>query len=138
LVLKQCEPGGLGQRALESLFGNKTSPAGLPTENAPSSALPLMIGIDGKCNLSGGRGFDEKVVKAFLDDIYETNLAALESLSVATTVMEKVARARARLSEHLARSRGSKFDQRACHSRINLTGKQKCCRRSQLAPDCPT
>jgi hypothetical protein len=105
LVLKQCEPGGLGQRALESLFGNKTSPAGLPTENAPSSALPLMIGIDGKCNLSGGRGFDEKVVKAFLDDIYETNLAALESLSVATTVMEKVARARARLSEHLSLAR---------------------------------
>ena len=44
----------------------------------------------GSCNLSGRNAFDKKLVLEFQNSLYETNLAAVESLAVAKLVIARI------------------------------------------------
>lgn len=86
-LLEQSYPGGNGQLALHNVFAKTELNFGaLP---APSSAIPLFVDRSGNCNLPGHHGFDENLIKGFISAVYETNLAAIESLWVAKLMTTK-------------------------------------------------
>jgi hypothetical protein len=86
-VMNQCNPGGVGQRALSKVFLiHEANELPAARANFPANALPLFINAAGYCNLAGRKGFDEKSVRDFLRDLYDTNLAALETVSTARSL----------------------------------------------------
>lgn len=54
----------------------------------PDSALPLIVDKSGACNLPGHKSFDRDLAGQLLRSIYETNLAANDTLAVAE-IMQK-------------------------------------------------
>lgn len=85
-LLYQSKPGGQGQQVLVKAF------SGGPTE-LPRSAIPLLIDETGGCNLPGRLGMDLTLVKEFLDQLHRTNVASIESRSVAHTVFVRMSSA---------------------------------------------
>lgn len=84
-VINQSGPGGTGQQLLAEAFKAKLS-----TRSFPASALPLFIDQEGKCNLPGRQGLDRNFVLNFIDDLYETNLASIESHNIARMVLNRM------------------------------------------------
>ncbi len=86
-ILHQTSQGEYGQEALARSFsiGNKK-------DSPPPSSIPLLIDGAGKCNLCGRVGFDKRLVEDFLEAVYDTNLAAIESRSIANQVQMRSAR----------------------------------------------
>ena len=79
--------GGAGQQALaKALLIKRSSELPAARTNFPANALPLFVDEQGNCNLPGLKGFDEKLVRDFYKDLYETNLAAQETVSVAKSL----------------------------------------------------
>lgn len=68
--------------------------------NFPLQALPLVVSADGRANLPGRTGFDRKLVSELLLKIYETNLAAQDTLATS-----KLIESSATKSLHSARDR---------------------------------
>lgn len=66
----------------------------------PLQALPLVVSADGRANLPGRTGFDCKLVSELLLKIYETNLAAQDTLATS-----KLIESSATKSLHSARDR---------------------------------
>ncbi|MBA3857840.1 MAG: hypothetical protein C0507_13110 [Cyanobacteria bacterium PR.3.49] len=94
-LLNQTNPEGPGQLAVSHCFNihdQKNTRDKIP----PASALPLIVDGSGKCVLSGKDKFDRELLKDFLSAVYETNLAALESLE---TSKQMTIRAKAALKE---------------------------------------
>lgn len=94
-LLNQTNPEGPGQLALSHSFAirdQRMARSKIP----PASALPLIVDSSGKCVLSGKDHFDRELLKDFLSAVYETNLAALESLE---TSKQMTIRAKASLRE---------------------------------------
>lgn len=52
----------------------------------PLQALPLVVSADGRANLPGRTGFDRKLVSELLLKIYETNLAAQDTLATSKLI----------------------------------------------------
>jgi hypothetical protein len=97
----QGSPGGAGQQAIADVFaGSQTSP-GVIFNGAPPSALPLIVDSDGNCNLAGCQGFDAELIEGFFEQVHETNLAALESISVGRQLKTKYLEERAELRPKL-------------------------------------
>ena len=92
-ILNQTAPGGAGQMALCRAFAIPTT-TNLSQLNSssqfPPSAMPLFVGNDGICNLSGRKGFDNKLIADFLSSVYKTNLAAVESLAVSKAAIARI------------------------------------------------
>lgn len=94
-LLNQTNPDGPGQLALSHCFAIRDQRIAR-NKIPPSSSLPLVVDANGKCVLSGKDRFDKQLLKDFLSAVYETNLAALESLE---TSKQMVNRAKASLRE---------------------------------------
>ncbi len=88
-ILDQAYPGGPGQIALSDTFSRSELNPSTTLITAPPSALPLCVDNEGVCNLAGTRGFNEKLIKNFLTAVYDTNLAALESIWTAKFISNK-------------------------------------------------
>jgi hypothetical protein len=89
-VMNQTGPGGIGQIALGHALGVYSALGPQSKQNIfPQSALPLLVDADGKLNISGRDGFDQALVKDFLDKVYATNIAAIESLSCAQLLTQQ-------------------------------------------------
>jgi hypothetical protein len=101
-TLAQTGPGGIGQKAISDLFEGTDSNSGVVFDQAPSSALPLTVDRLGACNLPDRKGFDIAFVKNFFNAVYETNLAAIETLTVARSLHEKSFSTRLQLRSKLA------------------------------------
>ncbi|MBI2812119.1 MAG: hypothetical protein HYX67_14985 [Candidatus Melainabacteria bacterium] len=86
--LNQTGPGGSGQPALHSAFAGTDNLAAFPP-----SALPLRIDAAGRCNLAGRRGFDTFFVQGFLAAVYRTNIASIESATVARALSDRLSTA---------------------------------------------
>lgn len=84
-VVNQSGPGQKGQQLLSEAFKAKIS-----SRSFPPSALPLFIDRQGNCNLPGRNGMDKEFVVKFINDLYETNIASVESHNIARTVLERM------------------------------------------------
>jgi hypothetical protein len=94
-LLNQTNPDGPGQFAVAQCFNIRDQR--IAREKVPPpSALPLVVDGSGKCVLAGKDKFDRELLKDFLSAVYETNLAALESLE---TSKQMAIRAKAALKE---------------------------------------
>ncbi len=94
-LLNQTNPDGPGQSAISQCFAIRDQR--LPRDKIPpASSLPLIVDATGKCVLAGKNKFDRDLLKDFLSAVYETNLAALESLE---TSKQMAIRAKASLKE---------------------------------------
>ena len=83
-ILNESGPGGAGQRAIANAFGCFGE-----SRSAPRSALPLYVDSSGRANLPGRAGFDQKLVQDFFTSVQETNLAGIESESVARDLISR-------------------------------------------------
>jgi hypothetical protein len=89
VLLDQSSPEGQGRTALKKLFDKPDISGRSDVITAPSSALPLFVDKFGRLNLAGSRAFNPKMVQGFLSAVYDTNLAAIESLWVANLMSSK-------------------------------------------------
>lgn len=82
--LNATMPGYNGQRALANCFE-------YPNQSSvfPNSALPVVIDREGRALLSGRSDFNEEMVNGYLDSLYSTNLAALETMATARRLSRK-------------------------------------------------
>lgn len=95
-ILHQTSQGEYGQEALSRSFfiGNKK-------DVPPPSSMPLLVDGAGNCNLCGRIGFDKRLIEDFLEAVYDTNLAAMESRSIANQVQARSARVLHQLEKQL-------------------------------------
>ncbi len=94
-LLNQTNPDGPGQLAISHCFAIRDQRI-LREKIPPASALPLVVDSTGKCVLAGKDKFDRDLLKDFLSAVYETNLAAIESLE---TSKQMSVRAKSALKE---------------------------------------
>ncbi len=94
-LLNQTNPDGPGQLAISHCFGIRDQRI-LRDKIPPASSLPLIVDSAGNCILAGKDKFDRELLKDFLSAVYETNLAALESLE---TSKQMTLRAKSALKE---------------------------------------
>lgn|GEM_PF-2425626 len=94
-LLNQTNPDGPGQLALSHCFSIRDQRT-MSNKIPPASSLPLVVDANGKCVLAGKDKFDKELLRDFLSAVYETNLAALESLE---TSKQMINRAKASLKE---------------------------------------
>lgn len=87
-VFYQSGPGAVGQAVLKNAFEANSSASSIP-----HSAIPLNIDEHGNCNVAGRTGFDHKLIADLLESVYETNLVANESISVAKSIVSRLERA---------------------------------------------
>ncbi|MBC7998677.1 MAG: hypothetical protein IAF58_12085 [Leptolyngbya sp.] len=94
-LLNQTNPDGPGQMAISRCFSVRDNH--LQADKVPPpSALPLIVDADGNCVLAGKDKFDKALLKDLLSSIYETNLAAIETLE---SSKQMIVRAKAALKE---------------------------------------
>ncbi len=94
-LLNQTNPDGPGQLAISQCFAIRDQKV-LRDRIPPASSLPLIVDATGKCVLAGKDRFDRELLKDFFSAVYETNLAALESLE---TSKQMALRAKSALKE---------------------------------------
>jgi hypothetical protein len=87
--LNQEPDGNLGQLSFDKRIDDSENSTGVLFNGAPPSALPLQIDHSGACHLSGCASFDQALVERFFASVYDTNLAALESLAVARQARDR-------------------------------------------------
>ncbi len=83
--IKGTGPRSEGQKALMSCFAYSSNESEFPQE-----AVPLYVDSNGKLNLSGVSGFDMPLIQKYLDAVYDTNMAAMESLAMTNALVKKV------------------------------------------------
>lgn len=96
-LLYQSGPGGAGQDMLKIAFDANAS-----ERPFPNSALPLVVDSRGNCSVSGNANFDQQLVKDFLESVHKTNVAGLESASIAHRVIERLELANKQLDQNLS------------------------------------
>jgi len=70
------------QKGLYDLFEYQERLAELP-----SDAFPIVLDIKGHANIAGRNRYDQKLISDYLNALYKTNLAALETLEISRLVM---------------------------------------------------
>jgi hypothetical protein len=85
-LLYQNKPAEAGQKALYNCFQATAN-------KFPPSTLPIVVDRSGAPNLPGQKGFDRKLVIDLLSGIYNTNLAAQETLATAQLMQSSSMRA---------------------------------------------
>jgi hypothetical protein len=82
---KQSFRDGAGQRALESAFSAKSF-----QDLMPPYTFPLSVDEQGEVHLPQTKGFDRQLVKDFFDALYQTNIAGIESMQIADTIVKRM------------------------------------------------
>jgi hypothetical protein len=82
--IKGTGPGSEGQKALMTCFEFATE-----GEVYPNGAMPLFVDGNGQLNLAGRSSFDQELVKKYLDTVYDTNIAAFESIAISRNVKRR-------------------------------------------------
>lgn len=80
---KQSSDGGLGQKAIYEAFSAK------PFSKQAPPCFPLSVSENGFVSLSNGASYDESLIRSFFDDLYQTNISAIETMDVAETVFQQ-------------------------------------------------
>ena len=93
-LIKGTGPRSKGQEALAACFRGNSEETEFPQES-----VPLYVDGDGNLNLASRSTMDEKLIREFFDSVYDTNIAALESLAISSRVLRK-ARADVRAITH--------------------------------------
>ena len=83
-LIKQSSEGGSGQKALLGGFSAKSF-----SRQAPSSSFPLAVSENGFVSLPSGASYDEDLIRSFFEDLYQTNISAIETMNVAETVFDR-------------------------------------------------
>ena len=82
---KQSQPGAEGQKVIAHAF------SGVPiSQLMPSSTFPLVVDSDGTLRFAQDNGFDQEFLKEFQEALYKTNIAGIESMQVAATVVNRM------------------------------------------------
>lgn len=84
--VKNTDPGGDGQRAIKQCFEYAGQ-----LDPYPQNAVPLYVDRSGSLNLAGRTGFDSDLVSAYLNAVFATNLAGLESIATTKLVRRQSA-----------------------------------------------
>lgn len=82
--LNATMPGNSGQRALANCFEYPDNFLAFP-----NSALPVVVDKFGNAALAGRENFDQSLVQSYLDSIFSTNLAAIETMATARTLARR-------------------------------------------------
>lgn len=78
------EAGSSGQKALKQLFEYQ----GTLTEY-PASAFPIAVNTQGEARMAGRSRYDASLIADYQDALYNTNLAALETMATARTFIRR-------------------------------------------------
>jgi hypothetical protein len=81
-------PGEVMQKALRNAFAGAAVQPDLPP-----SAVPLQVSPSSGCHLAGRRDFMQPFIESFLAGLYRTNMAGVESASVAQVVDDRLQQA---------------------------------------------
>lgn len=82
--IKGTGPGSEGQKALMTCFEFATE-----GEEYPTGAMPLFVDGNGQLNLAGRASFDKQLVEKYLGTVYDTNIAAFESIAISRNVKRR-------------------------------------------------
>ncbi|HEY9679069.1 MAG TPA: hypothetical protein V6C76_13755 [Drouetiella sp.] len=84
-ILNQTSQGGIGQSAVGNVFNISATGlyGGAQSATEPPNAIPLFIDSKGVCNLAGRKGYDQTLLNDYLQNVFDTNLAAIETAAVA-------------------------------------------------------
>jgi hypothetical protein len=120
-LLDKSYPSGSGQAGLVNVFAKPKPGQEIGPVGAPPSALPLFVDASGNCNLAGTNGFDVVLVRKFLSAVYDTNLAALESLWSAKLMSAKSAASRLEFEQ---KANSARQELSSINNRITLAAKE--------------
>ncbi len=84
-LVRQSQSGGAGQIALRNAFSNKRM-----SELMPAFAFPLLVDSHGSLSLVQENSFDQERLSEFLNALYLTNIAGIESMQIADTVAKRM------------------------------------------------
>jgi hypothetical protein len=84
-VLRQQSSGDEAKKLISSAFSSQDIDRFMP----PFS-FPLLIDAGGSLNLPQEIGFDHRRLKAFLDALYRTNIAGIETMEIGNTVISRM------------------------------------------------
>ena len=82
---RQSQFRGLGQKAVAAAFSGKKI-----SELMPDSTFPLLIDSDGSVRMPHANDFDQELLMDFLNRLYQTNIAGIETMQVADTVVQRM------------------------------------------------
>jgi hypothetical protein len=101
-LLDRATPGSRGQWSISQIFKKTEPAASVDLQPTPPSALPLFVDEAGNCNLVGCHGFQEDLIRQFFTSVYETNLFAFESLSIAQLLRARYCREQEQIRREIA------------------------------------
>ncbi len=81
-ISMQSQRGASGQRILANAFSGKSF-----AQVAPPFTFPLYVSRSGLLSLPQDPGFDSNLLKDFLKSLHKTNIAGIESMQIANTVL---------------------------------------------------
>lgn len=84
-LLKQSFRDGAGQKAIKNAFSGKQF-----QDLIPQYTFPVAIDSNGTVTLPGETFFDKTLVRDFLDALYQTNIAGIESLQISQTIVSRM------------------------------------------------
>lgn len=82
---KQSFRDGAGQRALAAAFSGKAF-----QELMPSYTFPLSVNERGEAHLPQTQSFDRQLVNDFFEALYQTNIAGIETMQIADTIVKRM------------------------------------------------
>lgn len=94
---RQSQFRGLGQKAITTAFSGKRI-----SELMPDSTFPLVIDSDGSVRMPHANDFDQALLMDFLTKLYETNIAGIETMQVADTVVQRMQKNIAQSTKEIA------------------------------------
>lgn len=116
-LLNQSKPKGLGQQVVAAAFSG--------TAVFPASAVPMAVDQSGQCRIPGKGNCDMQLIRSFLMDLHKTNVAAIESKSVAEIVLKRVENAKQDCDSKLAALNEEKRSTAKAESRTKIEEKIK-------------
>lgn len=84
-ALERQSTGAEGKRVLSSAFSSREIDTFMPP-----STFPLLVDSSGTLNLPQETGFDRERVRDFLDALYKTNIAGIETMQIGTTIVQRM------------------------------------------------
>jgi len=84
-VLQRQSGGEEGKKLLSAAFSSQEI-----EKFMPPYTFPLQIDTAGSLNLPEEPGFDRNLVREFLDALYKTNIAGIESMQIGSTVIHRM------------------------------------------------
>ncbi|MBX9686720.1 MAG: hypothetical protein K2X27_08460, partial [Candidatus Obscuribacterales bacterium] len=98
---RQSGPSGKGQEALSAAFSAKEL-----SKFLPAYAFPLAVDKDGHLNMPQERGLDKDLLRDFLQALYQTNIAGIESMHLGEMIANRM-----RISEEKSAGKIASFQE---------------------------